>query len=237
MQRRVLFSLNHITHTFATGPALRIDKLHLHAGERVALIGGNGSGKTTLLRLLHGLIEPTQGQIDRPISIRPELSSALVFQQVHALRSTVVANVSLGLRLKGVSKAEATAQALIALDRVGLADYASHYAPALSVGQCQRMGFAKALALKTPVLLLDEPTASLDPASKRGVEALMATLSEDISLVFSSHNLGQVKRLADRVLYLEHGELVCDMSTEAFFNSDLCQLPAAAATFLRAERI
>jgi tungstate transport system ATP-binding protein len=149
------------------------------------------------------------------------------------LRASVLNNVALGLWLSGVPWKPAQAQALQALARVGLAELARRNAKALSGGQQQRVALARAWALKPQVLLLDEPTASLDPTAKREVERLMAEFSEaGMTLIFSSHNLGQVKRLASRVIYLEQGRLVADLPNHEFFNGPL---PAAADAFLRGE--
>ena len=106
-------------------------------------------------------------------------------------------------------------------------------AQALSGGQQQRVALARAWAMKPQVLLLDEPTSSVDPAAKREVEGLMAELADvGMTLIFSSHNLGLVKRLASRVVYLEHGRLVADLPVAGFFGGPL---PAAAASFLKGE--
>ena len=149
------------------------------------------------------------------------------------MRASVLNNVALGLWLGGVRWKEAKVQALAALERVGLDDLATRNATALSGGQQQRVALARAWALKPQVLLLDEPTASLDPTAKREVERLMAEFADaGMTLVFSSHNLGQVKRLASRVIYLEHGRLVADMPTADFFNGPV---PAAAEAFLKGE--
>jgi tungstate transport system ATP-binding protein len=103
----------------------------------------------------------------------------------------------------------------------------------LSGGQQQRVALARAWALRPQVLLLDEPTASLDPTAKREVERLMAEFADaGMTLVFSSHNLGQVKRLASRVIYLEQGRLLADMPTADFFNGPI---PPAAEAFLKGE--
>ena len=104
-------------------------------------------------------------------------------------------------------------------------------AQALSGGQQQRVALARDWALKPQVLLLDKPTSSLDPAAKREVEGLLAEFADaGMTLIFSSHNLGQVKRLASRVVYLEHGRLVADLPVADFFGGPL---PAAAASFLK----
>ncbi|MDO8756205.1 MAG: ATP-binding cassette domain-containing protein, partial [Polaromonas sp.] len=122
-----------------------------------------------------------------------------------------------------------------ALARVGLSGVAHRNAKAQSGGQQQRLALARAWALQPQVLLLDEPTASLDPGAKRDVEALMTEFADaGMTLVFSSHNLGQVKRLASRVIYLEHGRLLADRPTHDFFNGPL---PLEAEMFVKGELV
>jgi tungstate transport system ATP-binding protein len=199
--------------------------LRIASGERVALVGANGSGKSTLLRTLHGLQRQTAGTLHKPAHQR----EAMLFQRPHMLRLSVLNNVALGLWLQGVPWASARQRAPQALARVGLQDLTARNARALSGGQQQRLALARAWALQPQVWLLDEPTASLDPHAKREVEALIADFTtpsaHDTSpgqslptLVFSSHNLGQVKRLASRVLYLEQGRVLADLPVNDFFN-------------------
>jgi len=224
-----LFNLTAVGVNFGRVQALNACTLRIAAGERLALVGSNGSGKSTLLRTLHGLIEPAAGSFQRDAQAR----QAMLFQRPYLLRASVLHNVALGLWLKGVPWKPAKAQALQALERVGLAELAGRQAKALSGGQQQRVALARAWALKPQVLLLDEPTSSLDPAAKREVERLMAEFADDgMTLIFSSHNLGQVKRLASRVMYLEQGRLIADLPADAFFGGPL---PAAAANFLKGE--
>lgn len=226
-----IFDLHAISVRFGQLQALTNCTLRVDAGERLALVGGNGSGKSTLLRTLHGLIRPAAGSFRHHAQAR----QAMLFQRPYMLRASVLNNVALGLWFKGESWRQARAQAMQALERVGMADIAGRNAKALSGGQQQRVAMARAWALKAQVLLLDEPTSSLDPAAKREVEHLMAEFAEaGMTLIFSSHNLGQVKRLASRVIYLEHGHLVADLPTDAFFNGPL---PAAAETFLKGELV
>ena len=224
-----IFNLNSVSVHFGRVRALSNCTLRITAGEILALVGSNGSGKSTLLRTLHGLIAPAAGSLQHDARAR----QAMLFQRPYMLRASVLHNVALGLWLNGVSWKSAKAQALHALERVGLAELAGRNAKALSGGQQQRVALARAWALKPQVLLLDEPTSSLDPAAKREVEHLMAECAEDgMTLIFSSHNLGQVKRLASRVMYLEQGRLIADLPTDAFFEGPL---PAAAANFLKGE--
>lgn len=224
-----LFDLRDVHVRFGPVPALLGCTLQVRAGERLALVGSNGSGKSTLLRTLHGLIRPTSGefQCDR------QARQAMLFQRPYMLRASAQNNVALGVWLRGTPWREARELALHALERVGLADLAGRHAKALSGGQQQRVALARAWAVRPQLLLLDEPTASLDPAAKREVERLMEEFSDaGMTLIFSSHNLGQVKRLASRIVYLEHGRLVADLPTHEFFSGPL---PPAAEHFLKGE--
>lgn len=226
-----LFELKAVDVHFGQTCALAGCALSIHAGERVALVGANGSGKSTLLRTLHGLVPPTRGTVFSDVSVR----QAMLFQRPYMLRASALNNVALGLWLKAVPWKKAQTQALQALARVGLAGIAHRNAKALSGGQQQRLALARAWALQPQVLLLDEPTASLDPGAKRDVEALMTEFADaGMTLVFSSHNLGQVKRLASRVIYLEHGRLLADRPTHDFFNGPL---PLEAEMFVKGELV
>jgi tungstate transport system ATP-binding protein len=212
--------------------ALRGVDLRIAPGERVALIGANGSGKSTLLRVLHGLLRPSAGSVLRDGAMR----QAMVFQRPFALRMSALANVALAPWLRGTRWGQAKEEALQALARVGLASVALRNARTLSGGQLQRLALARAWAVQPHVLLLDEPTASLDPHAKREVEALMAGFAETgMTLVFASHNLGQVKRLATRVVYLEHGRVLADLPVHTFFNGPLAQTSREAELFVKGE--
>ena len=217
---------------FGAVHALRGVDLRISQGERVALIGANGSGKSTLLRVLHGLLRPSGGSVLRDASLR----QAMVFQRPFALRASALSNVALGLWLRGTGWRAAKESALLALGRVGLAQIALRNARTLSGGQLQRLALARAWSLKPHVLLLDEPTASLDPHAKREVEALMADFAASgMTLVFASHNLGQVKRLATRVVYMEQGRVLADLPVQAFFNGPLGETSREADLFVRGE--
>ncbi|MDM0070400.1 ATP-binding cassette domain-containing protein [Variovorax sp. J31P207] len=226
-----MFSLRGIVLRFGKVQALTGVDLEIRAGERVALIGANGSGKSSLLRLLHGLLPHAGGAF---VSHVPPMSQAMLFQRPHMLRASVRNNVALALWLKGSRWRDAQREAIVALDRVGLAELAGRNARTLSGGQQQRMALARAWALHPEVLLLDEPTASLDPTAKRDVEALIADAAQGRTLVFASHNLGQVKRLASRVVYLEHGRKVADLPVHDFFHGPL---PEEARLFVKGELV
>ncbi|NML46651.1 phosphate ABC transporter ATP-binding protein [Ramlibacter sp. G-1-2-2] len=212
--------------------ALKGVDLRIAPGEHVALIGANGSGKSTLLRVLHGLLKASAGSVLRDGALR----QAMVFQRPYALRASVLTNVALGLWLGGRPWKAAREDALAALGKVGLANVALRDARTLSGGQLQHMALARAWGLRPHVLLLDEPTASLDPHAKREVESLMADFAEaGMTLVFASHNLGQVKRLATRVVYLEQGRVLADLPVKAFFEGPLGATSREAELFVRGE--
>ncbi len=231
-----LVRLHDVGVQFGATTALQGVRLTLQRGQSLALVGANGSGKTTLLRVLHGLVTPG-GQVER-LALQPEGRqpvAAMLFQRPFLLNLTVRQNVLLGLKLRRVPRTEREARCLQALQRVGLAHRADSAARALSGGQQQRLALARAWALLPDVLLLDEPTASLDPSAKREVEALIgAVAASGVTLVMSTHNLGQVKRLAQRVLFLEAGEVRVDLPVDDFFSAT--DLPEEAAQFLRGER-
>lgn len=214
---------------FGAKAALRCVDFTVRRGERVALVGANGSGKSTLLRAVHGLVPLAEGR--RIAAEAPRL--AMVFQRPFMLRSSLLANVELGLKLHGVARVARRERALQALDRVGLGGEARRDARALSAGQQQRAALARAWSVQPDLILLDEATSSLDPTAKREVEALIEEFAQQgITVLMSSHNLGQVKRLATRVVYLEQGRVLADVSTDQFFRG---QLPADARLFLKGE--
>jgi tungstate transport system ATP-binding protein len=200
--------------------AVQAVNLALQPGERVALVGANGSGKSSLLRLMHGLAAPSAGTVQRAAGLR----QAMLFQRPFVLRMPVLRNLQLALWIQGQPWGQTRGAAEAALQRVGMAEMAQRNARHLSGGQQQRVALARAWALEPQVLLLDEPTASLDPHAKREVEALVeefAHQSPAASLVFASHNLGQVKRLASRVIYLQQGQVLADLAVGDFFDREL----------------
>jgi tungstate transport system ATP-binding protein len=199
---------------FGNFVALEGADVQIRRGEFVALVGSNGSGKTTLLHALHGLL---------PLSGRREVaaggvSQAMVFQRPFMLRLSVLNNLRIALWLARVPAAEQPARAREALQRAGLAERADRPARTLSGGQQQRLALARAWAVRPDVLFLDEPTSSLDPAAKKEIEAMLAAFAADgMTLVMSTHNLGQAKRLASRVILLDAGRVRADLPSERFF--------------------
>ena len=210
--------------------ALQGVSLRVERGDVLALVGANGSGKTTLLRVLHGLLRH-QGRRDLGPDALPQ---AMVFQRPFLLQLSALNNLRLALWLAGVPRGEWATRIRESLQRVELDGLQRRPARALSGGQQQRLALARALAGRPRLLFLDEPTANLDPHAKREIEALLAALAADgMTLVMSTHNLGQAKRLATRVVYLEGGRIHADLPTAAFFGGPLS---GPAQLFLKGER-
>jgi len=209
---------------FAVGAARLIDGLSftLDRGPRTVILGPNGAGKSLTLRLCHGLIAPGAGRLTwrgDGGAVSPARRQAMVFQSPVMLRRSALANVVYGLAVNGVARRRRRDLAMAALDRVGLANLAERSARALSTGEQQRLALARAWALRPEVLFLDEPTANLDPAATRAVEAIIdAVHGSGTKIVMTTHDLAQARRLADEVLFLHHGRLVERAPAEAFFN-------------------
>ncbi|GAB4560867.1 MAG: ATP-binding cassette domain-containing protein [Anaerolineae bacterium] len=204
---------------------LDIAQLEVRRGEILAIIGPSGAGKSTLLRLLNFLEPPTAGTIrfeGRPINGRAPLDVrrqiTTVFQRPALLRASVRANVSYGLRLRGL-RDDAEVDAL--LHRLGLADLATSPAHTLSGGEMQRVALARALAIRPRVLLLDEPTTNLDPYNAALIEQVIreANSAEGTTVVLVTHDLFQARRLAHRSGLLLGGRLIELAPTETFFGA------------------
>lgn len=236
----LLISLKQVSLKLGHVQALSDVSLTIDAGEHVALIGSNGSGKSTLLRVLNGLHAVSEGQLQLATC-----RQAMLFQRPHMLRTDSLTNVTLGLwldRSLSLRWHQAKARALDALSVVGLSGVKLQNAATLSGGQQQRLALARAWAKEPELLFLDEPTASLDPPAKREIEALVQQMiapkdePNPMTLIFASHNLGQVKRWASRVIYLEQGRILADLPKADFFNSEcLKQHSHQAFLFLQGE--
>ena len=198
----------------------------LSPGAPSLIIGPNGAGKSVLLRLLHGLLTPDAGRIAWAGIGR----QAMVFQKPVLLRRSVGQNIAHALSLAGIRDAARIAQSL---EEVGLAHLIDRPARKLSGGEQQRVALARALALKPDILLLDEPSASLDPSATRAVEEVIAHVAQrGVKIVMTTHDLHQARRLAGEILFLHHGRLLEQTPAATFFTT-----PASpqAQAFLRGD--
>ncbi|MFP7674544.1 ATP-binding cassette domain-containing protein [Marivita sp. S0852] len=180
------------------------------------VMGQNGSGKSLLLKLLHGLIQPSSGRIDWAGHAPADVTSrqALVFQKPVLLRRSVGANIDFVLKSRRKDMKRRTAL----LDHVGLAHKADQPARLLSGGEAQRLALARALATDPEVLFLDEPTASLDPASVLAIEDIVNDArTRGVRIIFVTHDVGQARRMADDVVFLHEGRVAEHSRASDFF--------------------
>jgi tungstate transport system ATP-binding protein len=221
-----IYQIRDLVQIYENRRVLEISTLDILSGEVLALVGPSGSGKSTLLRLLNFLEAPTQGKIiyqgiefnpsgEMPLEKRRSVTT--VFQRPMLLERTVYENVAFGLRLRGERDARDRVQA--ALEEVGLANLARQRARTLSGGEAQRVALARAMVLEPDVLLLDEPTANLDPYNVGLIETIARRLytNHGTTLVLVTHNVFQAHRLADRVVFLLEGKQIETASVQDFF--------------------
>jgi tungstate transport system ATP-binding protein len=223
------YTLANVQKTYGERTVLDIPALTIAQGEVFGLVGPSGAGKSTLLRLLGLLEAPSTGtaslQLEgQPVTyasaaIEQRRQLAMVFQRPVLLSRSVRANVAYGLRLRGERDAREQVDAV--LERVALMPLADAHPRTLSGGEMQRAAVARALVLEPRVLLLDEPTANLDPANVRLLEDLFREQHEryGTTIVLVTHNVFQARRLADRVALLLDGRLVEVADTQTFFES------------------
>lgn len=234
-----LYRLESVQQRYGGRVVLDIGSLEIRRGETLAVIGPSGSGKSTLLRLLQFLERPTAGRLwfdDRPVESEPPLDVrrrvTTVFQRPFVLNRSVRANLAFGLHVRGRSNQRAGIDHLLAA--LGLAPLAHAPAQSLSGGEVQRVALARALAFDPEVLLLDEPTANLDPSNVRLVEDLIRERqAQGVTVVLATHQIFQARRLAHRAVLLLDGQVVeagptaemldraKDARTRAFLSGDM----------------
>jgi len=200
----------------ARAATLLVDELDVHAGEFVAFVGGNGAGKTTLLKLLNGLLEPGSGRLlfrGRPFGSGPRSPirrhTVLVHQQPYLFSGSVGWNVGYGLRIRRFDAGQIRRRVEEKLGLVGLPGLGHRRAAELSGGERQRVALARALVLEPEVLMLDEPTAHMDPASIDRLEDALRTLhGASTTVLMSTHQLSFAYRLAERIVVMDEGRIV-----------------------------
>lgn len=224
-----LYRVDGLQQIYQDRTVLDVPELEIRKGEILAVVGPSGAGKSTLLRLLAFLEVPTRGQIlfenhpftpltaEMPLALRRRVT--LVFQRPVLLHDSVRANVAYGLRLRG--ERDHSRRVEQALREVGMDRMAHVRARTLSGGEIQRTALARAIVLQPEVLLLDEPTANLDPYNVRLIEDLIQRLNRQrgMTLVIVTHNVFQARRLAHRTALLLDGKLIEVQDTPTFFEA------------------
>ena len=225
-----LFRMENLTKTFAGKDVLKDINLEIRRGEIFALIGPSGAGKTTFLRILNLFEKPTNGRFEfdgqtangtllEKNRIRQRMS--LLFQTPAVFDLSVFDNVAYGLKVRGFDKSTILKKVEDALEIVGISGMETQNALTLSGGEAQRMAFARAIVYDPEVLLLDEPTANLDPANVAMIEQLIKRIKDErgTTIVIATHNIPQVRRIADRVGVLLDGELIEVNSVKGIFTA------------------
>jgi len=210
--------LEQVCYQVSDTPLLFDISLSIPQGRRLVVMGANGAGKSLFLRLCHGLIDPTTGQRRWASGEARAQAQAMVFQRPVLLRRSVAANLEYPLALRGLPRAKRRETVARTLGRFGLTPLADRPARLLSGGEQQRLALARAWAMQPQVLFLDEPTSALDPSASRTIEAMIAAFAaEGITIVMTTHDLGQARRLAQDVAFLHRGRLIEHAPAERFF--------------------
>jgi tungstate transport system ATP-binding protein len=244
MEPQAIYQINNLAQTYFGRTVLQVERLEVRQGEILALVGPSGAGKSTLLRHLNFLEEPSGGYLIfedckvngaiPPLELRRKVTT--VFQNPVLLNRSVAANVGYGLKLRGKSGKRVEKAVADALAQVGLSDMAHVSAKTLSGGETQRVALARALVINPAVLLLDEPTANLDPYNIKLIEDIVRQVNRErgVTVVLVTHNIFQARRLAHRTALLLEGRLVEVSETETFFNAPLDPRTAA---FVRGDMV
>lgn len=200
-------------------PVLAGIDLRLGSDGISVILGPNGAGKSVLMRILAGLEQPHGGAITWNGGGTPDGRIAMVFQHPMLLRTSVAANVALGLKPLALTRCERRQRVAEMLARVGLAHRAADSARHLSGGERQRLALARAWAIRPRLLLLDEPTAALDPTATAAVEQLVREIRTDgARIVMTTHNLGQAMRMADDIVFIDAGRIREHTASTRFFS-------------------
>lgn len=225
-----MIKLDNIVKNFGDVHVLKNVSLTVEEGEKLVVIGPSGSGKSTLIRCMNYLEEPTSGKVtvdECDLSLKKELakvrqSTAMVFQQFNLYpHMTVLENLTLApIKLQNVSKKDAEESGLKYLEKVGLEEKANAYPSQLSGGQQQRVAIARALNMHPKIMLFDEPTSALDPEMIQEVLDVLVGLSkENITMVVVTHEMGFAKQVADRIVFMDGGQIIEEGSPDEFFSN------------------
>jgi tungstate transport system ATP-binding protein len=212
----VTAELKEVTKAYGNKVVLDTVNLQIHEGKILALLGPNGSGKTTILKVLSFIENPTSGNVEfqgETVNFKNtekiRLQSTLVFQKTTLFSTSVYNNIAYGLKLRKVPKETRDKEVKKALELVKLEGFEKRNAKKLSGGEQQRVAIARALVLKTKLLLLDEPTANLDPKNAGIIEEVIDTVNREnkTTIVMATHNMFQARKLPHRIALMDEGKI------------------------------
>ena len=209
---------------------LSVDELTLNRGCIYGVIGPSGAGKSTLLRIINLLTPPSRGELifhGKPVPhnsqelLIVQRKMALVFQKTFLFRDSVYNNVAYGLKARGYSRAEIEERVTTLLDQIGMKELTYRRADTLSGGEAQRVAIARAVVFEPELLLLDEPTANLDPGNIELIEEMITGLArtKGITVAMVTHNVFQARRIADHVIFINQGKIVEMGDVEKIFTA------------------
>ncbi len=239
----ITVELKNLTKVYGNKTVVEAVNLQIHQGEILALLGPNGSGKTTLLKILAFIENPTSGKVtfegetvNFKNTEKKRMQSTLVFQKTTLFNTSVYNNIAYGLKIRKVPKNVRDEEVGNALKLVKLEGFEKRPATKLSGGEQQRVAIARALVLKTALLLLDEPTANLDPKNAAMLEEVIATVNREMktTIVMATHNMFQAKTLPHRIALMSHGRITeVGRPTEIFgtLSKNLASFAAIDNTF------
>lgn len=222
-----IFSIRKLVKEYESKKILDIDELKVEKGKITAVIGPSGAGKSTLLSILNGLEASTGGQIEfegKLLGKKPDIETrrqmSMVFQKPVVFNTTVFENIAYSLKLRGMTSTETAKRVEELSELIGLKDKMKQKAKTLSGGEAQRLTLARAMVFRPKVLLLDEPTANLDPANVAMIEKLImhAKTEYGTSIIIVTHNMFQAKRISDNVIFLLSGNVIESGESAQLFN-------------------
>lgn len=223
-----IFKAENLKKEYSGKTVLDIEKIEIQKEKITAVIGPSGAGKSTMLHLLNGIEVPSSGSIwfedtrigQKTMALDIRRSMVMVFQKPLVFTTTVYENLAYGLKLRGMKKEELTQRVEEMLEVTGLKDKRHQKANTLSGGEAQRVTIGRAMIVRPKALLLDEPTANLDPANISIIEELIkfGKTNYGLSVIIVTHNMFQAKRLSDNTIFMLNGRIVEYDTTKNLFN-------------------
>lgn len=222
----MIIEIKDLTKKYEKKTVLNIKDATLNLNGSTGIIGPNGAGKSTLVNILAGLIDPTTGLITYDGSaVIPKKDMTLVFQKPYLISGSVEMNIRYPLRLRSWSSEKIKARTDFLLEELGLTTLRSQKTWKLSGGETQKVALARALSFQPKLLILDEPTANIDPGTTAEIEKMLkkVSLEADVKIIIITHNLVQAKRVCDNIIFMNKGAIIEQGATDQILHAPLHQ--------------